>query len=498
VAADFSLVHLLAAAGRHLLFDGATGALVALTSEDYGAWRGWLASNPAPEDRSAAALKAGGPPHVAELCESGLFNTPAYPGGRDGQLQSLCLNVAHACNLACRYCFASRGGYESGDKTLMSAEIARRGVDFLLAHARPGAAVSVDFFGGEPLLAWDTVVETVGYGRGRARETGTGIEFTITTNGTLVDLARARFLAAEMSTVIVSLDGRPRVHDSMRPYASGGPSYGSALAGAELLAQAIREADIKTTGRTGPTSLAKPAKTMPPESGRMWVRGTFTAQNPDFWRDAEHLVEQGFTQISIEPVTGGAGAPWAIGPSQLPGIKSSYERLAQMAIEGRLRFFHFELNRQRPACAAKRFSGCGAGVHYACVSPGGSIYPCHQFDGMQEYKLGTVGSPGASPGVQGAGPGVKGTGPGFDGAAASRPLLPDPRFAGCHVGTMPACRRCWAQLHCGGGCRHAAATAGGGLYSPPDFCCTLLRLRLEAALGIAAAAATRRPGRSPA
>lgn len=466
MSSDLSLVHLFRMSGRCLLADGATGGLVCLTESEYRRWQDELAVT------GAAGIRARGLPQLTELAERGFFRTPAYPDGPlpGGGLHSLCLNVSHACDLACTYCFAAQGGYGDGEKRVMDRRTARLAVDLALSRCPPGRTLSVDFFGGEPLLAWDTVVETVAYGRERAALRGSRIEFTLTTNGVGVSPDRAVFLAREMSTLIVSLDGRPGVHNRMRPTARGAPSYGRALAGARMLAEALRSADGGgAQGGPGAGSCpddapAAAASTMPRGSGRLWVRGTFTRLNLDFWRDAVHLWDLGFDQVSLEPATGGSGARWGLMEADLPAVRASYVSLIAAARECGGRFYHFELCADRPACGVKRLLGCGAGVTYACVSPSGSVYPCHQFDGIDAFRLGSVER-------QGAG---------------GEPELPDPRFAASHVGAKEACRQCWAQLYCGGGCHYRALVAGGDLRRPDPLSCDLVRLRLEAALAFAA------------
>jgi len=454
-----------------LLLDGATGGLARLTRDEYRDWEGWLGRQGTDRGPAGAAPGTLGPPRLSELTDQGFFRTLDYPEGLlpSSGLHSLCLNVSHACELACRYCFAGQGAYGGRERSLMDPGTARRAVDFLLSRCSPRRTLSIDFFGGEPLLAWETVVETVRYGRSLAASCGIGLEFTLTTNGVGVTPERAGFLAREMSTIIVSLDGRPDVHNRMRPAAGGAPSYERALAGAVMLAEACGEYGLAGGRGAGPAA-TRPgaAATMPAGSGRLWVRGTFTRYNLDFWRDAEHLWNLGFGQVSIEPVTGAADAAWGIREADLPCIRSSYLRLLDVVSSGRRRFYHFELSFDRPACAVKRLTGCGAGISYACVSPSGSIYPCHQFDGMAAFRLGSLdGTP--------------------DGP---EPAIPDARFARLHVGVKTPCRSCWAQLYCGGGCHYRALEEGGGLANPDPLACRLLRIRLEAALALAALKST--------
>lgn len=471
---DLSLAHLFRRAGQAFLFDGATGALARLDEPAYAAWGRFLQAGgvAATDNASGGDHGSGGcePPGYAKMAGAGMFRRPPYPAGPlpTPGLHSLCLNVAHACNLDCVYCFAAGGAYAGGTTGLMTVGTARAAIDFLLANATPGRALSIDFFGGEPLLAWDVVEETVSYASSRAETQGNRIRFSITTNATLVDSHRARFIARHMSSVIVSLDGRPGVHDAARPMLGGAAgSYRVSAAGARAISEAL-------TSEPRP-----PGPDMPGGTDRIWVRGTYTRYNCDFWRDVEHLAAEGFSQISMEPVIAGADAPYALDHAQLPGIGESYDRVLDLCAAGKVRFFHFELNPDRPACAAKRFGGCGAGLGYVCVAPGGAVYPCHQFAGEGEFELLRLGLGGGPDGADEDGPA---------GSSGCRPPAPsykaDARLAGAHVGSKDNCRGCWAQLHCGGGCHYTAWRYGGSLHEPHRLGCELLRLRLEHALAL--------------
>jgi uncharacterized protein len=345
----------------------------------------------------------------------------------------------------------------------MTPGTANAAVDFLLANATPGRALSVDFFGGEPLLAWDVVEQTVAYATSHAETNGNGnrIRFSITTNATLVDPEMARFIARHMSSVIVSLDGRPRVHDAARPALGGrGGGAGGSAAGSAAASYEISAAGARAIADALAREPLPPGPDMPGGTDRLWIRGTYTRHNRDFWRDVEYLAAEGWHQISLEPVIAAVDAPYGLARAHLTEIAESYDRVLEMCAGGKVRFFHFELNPDRPACAAKRFGGCGAGLGYVCVAPGGAVYPCHQFAGQSEFELLSLGK------------------------AASTRFEPDSRLAAAHVGAKGHCRRCWAQLHCGGGCHYTAWRLGGSLLKPHDMGCDLLRLRLEHALAL--------------
>lgn len=460
---DLPLAHLFRRAGRAFLFDGAGGGLARVGDDESACWEVFLSRSSRVQARACGGGgdRAGGaaplPPGFERLAAAGFFRRPPFPAGPlpAPGLHSLCLNVAHACNLACTYCFAGGGAYSGGTRGLMTAGMAAAAVDFLLANARPGRALSVDFFGGEPLLAWDVVERTVAYATAQGEAQGNPMRFSLTTNATLVDDDRARFIAERMSSVIVSLDGRPEVHDRMRPGLCGEGSYDASMAGARAISAALAAAP------------RPPGLDMPAETGRLWVRGTYTRHNRDFWRDVEHLAAEGFSQISLEPVLAPPDAPYALSEADLPALDESYGRVLGLAAGGGgVRFFHFELNTGRSACIEKRFGGCGAGLGYVCVSPSGQVYPCHQFDGESEFELLSLSSGGSA-----------GGGPVFDAQE---------RFATAHIGSKDACRSCWAQLHCGGGCHYTAWRYGGNLHTPYGLGCELLKLRLEHALALSA------------
>ena len=459
---DPSLAHIFECRGQHLLLDGATGALVRLAAAAAPAWRDWLTNTPA----GGGTARSEGPPGWDEPVAAGLFQPPTYPVDAAvlQGLHSLCLNVAHACDLQCAYCFAAGGAYGGARAALMSPATARQAIDYLLANAPAGRTVNVDFFGGEPLLAWDTVEATVRYAGRRAASRGMGIHFTLTTNGVALTAAQARFCAEHMATVIVSLDGRPATHDRLRRTPDGGGSYQRALAGAGLMWEAFADRPPATAGDK--TLSDRPDR--PLGSSPVWVRGTYTAHNLDFSRDVTHLAQMGFNQISMEPVSAAAGDAHALRPEHLPALREAYAEVAALVAAGGARLFHYELNQTQPACRPKRYLGCAAGAGYACVNPHGEIYACHQFDGCAEFGQGAVATP----------------------AAAYAPCEP---LAASHVGAKAACRACWAQLYCGGGCHYAAWRYGGGLTQPHALSCEITRMRLEFALALAAEQRPRLP-----
>jgi len=359
------------------------------------------------------------------------------------QVKALCLNVAHHCNLACRYCFA--GAPETGEQ-LMTPEVARRAVDFLVTRSGGRRHVEIDFFGGEPLLNFPVIAETVAYARTRAAAAGKEVGFTVTTNGLLLTPEVRRFLLANRVNVVLSLDGRPEVHDRLRCTAGGRGSYRTVL-------PRIRQFVSDWEAWDGPR-------------GYYYLRGTFTRHNLDFADDFRYLVGLGFTNISLEPVVALPDADYALREEDLPRVHREYERLADIYLElvrenAAVRFFHFELDLDEGSCLPKRLSGCGAGHAYLAVDAGGDLYPCHQFIGRREFVLGSV----------------------FAGELRSD-LVESFRHA--HVYSKEGCTDCWAKFLCSGGCHAHAVLESGSLLRPSRLGCATMRSRLQAALYVQA------------
>jgi len=351
-------------------------------------------------------------------------------------LKSLCLNVAHDCNLRCKYCFAGKGAF-GGERGLMSSEVGKAAIDLLMQLSGPRQNCEADFFGGEPLLNWNVVKELVSYGKEQAAEYGKQLQFTLTTNGLLLDDEKLAFINEENMGLILSIDGRPEVHDRMRPDLGGSGSHSRVLA-------KIKEA------------VAKKA------DDNWWVRGTYTSWNLDFTQDVKFLVEAGFSNISLEPVV--TDEEYQLREEDLPKIEREYERLAsyylQRQREGKpFSFFHFNFDLAKGPCLAKRLLGCGAGHAYLAVSPRGDLYPCHQFVGQEAYRIGTV----------------------FQGI--EKPELGD-RFRQAHIFNKEKCRSCWAQLYCSGGCHTNALAKNGDLMLPDELGCRIQQKRLECAIVI--------------
>lgn len=358
-------------------------------------------------------------------------------------VKALCLHVAHDCNLACRYCFAEEGEYH-GRRALMSFEIGRKALDFLIRNSGNRRNLEVDFFGGEPLMNWAVVEELVAYGRQLEKIHDKRFRFTVTTNGVLLNDEIQNFINKEMDNVVLSLDGRRSVNDRMRPFRNGTGSYDLILPKFQKLADSR-------------------------EQERYYIRGTFTRHNLDFAEDVKHFAELGFKQISVEPVVGDESDPYAVKEEDLPQIFKEYDRLASYIIESKtagddFNFFHFMIDLEGGPCVAKRLSGCGSGTEYLAVTPWGDFYPCHQFVGQEEFLLGNV----------------------DDGIV--RPECTDD-FRGLNVCTKEKCQSCFAKYYCSGGCTANAYHFQGSIYDTYDIGCAMQKKRVECAIMIKAALA---------
>ncbi len=354
-------------------------------------------------------------------------------------LKALCLHVSHDCNLRCEYCFASSGDYNSGRK-LMSKTVALNAVDYLVAASQDRRNIEIDFFGGEPLMNFDVVKETVAYGRQLEQSTGKHFYFTITTNGTLLDKESIDYINENMDNVVISIDGRKEVHDAARHDRAGRGSYDKLLPLAKEL----------VAGRNGKS---------------YFIRGTFTARNKDFSKDVMHLADMGFKEISVEPVVG-SGNDLYFKKSDLAEILKEYEDLALQYIGrlsggGAFRFYHFNINLYDGPCLFKRVTACGAGYEYLAVSPDGDLYPCHQFVGQDKFVIGNV----------------------FTGIHNNKMC---DEFMGNNILVKDKCKGCWAKLFCSGGCHANAYFSNGDISVPNEISCTLQKKRIECAVMIQA------------
>lgn len=383
---------------------------------------------------------------ILELAEAGVLDsedtfTQYGAVSVPSPIKALCLHVSHDCNLRCAYCFAATGDFGVGRK-LMDAETGKKAIDFLAANSGDRVNLEVDFFGGEPLMSWNAVKEIVTYARSIEKQIGKKFRFTMTTNGMLLDDDKIDYLNEEMSNVVLSIDGRKEVHDRVRPCPNGSGSY-------ERILPMFR----KLVAQRGPKDY--------------YVRGTFTKYNLDFSEDVWHLYEQGFDQISVEPVVAPADMPYALTEAELDTIAAEYEKLAQRMLDnekkgGKFNFFHFSIDLNNGPCAIKRLRGCGSGNDYVAITPEGDIYPCHQFVGIEDYRMGSI----------------------HDGSFNADLKA---KFAAAHVGNKPECRECWAKFYCSGGCNANNFLYEGDILKPHKMSCKLQQKRLECAIMMQAA-----------
>ena len=350
-------------------------------------------------------------------------------------VKAMCLNIAHDCQLRCKYCFASTGDFGKGRK-LMSLETGKHAIDFLLENSGDRPNLELDFFGGEPLMNFKVVKQIVEYARSREKEFNKKFRFTITTNGLLLDDEKIDFINREMSNVVLSIDGRKEVNDYFRVLPNGQGCYDMIMPKYKKLVEGRGDKEY-------------------------YVRGTFTNRNKDFSNDVFALYEAGFDQISVEPVVGDSDE-YALTMNDLPEIFKEYERLADRIIENekngrKFNFFHFMIDLDQGPCAIKRLRGCGCGNDYVAITPDGDIFPCHQFVGIDEYKMGNI---------------DEGT---FDQEMKKE-------FASAHVYSKPECRECWAKFYCSGGCNANNYQYEGDIRKAHKISCELEKKRLECAI----------------
>lgn len=385
-----------------------------------------------------------------ELKEQGmLFTEDAYRDAvidfkkRPTVVKALCLHIAHDCNLACRYCFAEEGEYH-GRRAMMSYEVGKQALDFLIANSGNRRNLEVDFFGGEPLMNWQVVKDLVAYGREQEKIHDKNFRFTLTTNGVLLNDDIMEFANKEMANVVLSIDGRKEVHDFMRPFRKGAGSY-------DLIVPKFRKfAESRN-------------------QDKYYVRGTFTRHNLDFAKDVLHLADLGFKQISVEPVVAPPEADYSLREEDVPVICEQYDLLAKEIIrrskEGNgFNFFHFMIDLTGGPCVYKRLSGCGSGTEYLAVTPWGDLYPCHQFVGEEKFLMGNV----------------------FDGI--TRTDIQE-EFKCCNVYAKKECKDCFARFYCSGGCAANSYNFHGSITDAYDIGCEMQKKRIECAIMIRAALA---------
>ena len=358
-----------------------------------------------------------------------------------GVVKALCLHVAHTCNLNCAYCFASQGKYH-GERAVMSLDVGKRALDFLIDNSGTRRNLEVDFFGGEPLMNWEVVKGLVRYAREREKEVDKRFRFTLTTNGLLIDDDVIDFCNREMHNVVLSLDGRKEIHDKWRVDYAGNGSWERIVPKFQKL--------VKARG-----------------GKNYYMRGTFTHNNPDFLKDIQTMLDLGFTELSMEPVVAAPDDLNALTAEDIPVVMEQYEELAKLMLERERKgkpftFYHYMIDLTGGPCIYKRISGCGSGTEYMAVTPWGDLYPCHQFVGEDAFKLGDI----------------------WHGVTNTEAQT---QFAACNVYAKPECRDCWARLYCSGGCAANAFHATGSVTGVYETGCELFKKRMECAIMMAIA-----------
>lgn len=439
------MVHRFEAGGVKLALDVNSGSIFSVDDLvwdilECGESFGWDKARQVLADKYSDTELEEGLSEVNRLIESEMMYSPFSEGIQshgEPVIKAICLFASGACNLNCRYCFLFEDTPKSRQKTLLDSDVGKAALDFLVSKSGGRRNLEVDFFGGEPLLNLGVVKEVVSYGRMLEKQTGKKFKFTITTNGLLLDDEAIEFINAEFENVVVSIDGRPNIHDAMRKMPDHSGSYDRILDNTRKL--------VSSRG-----------------DGSYYVRGTFTRYNLDFDEDAIHLASLGFKHISIEPVVLVNHTDYSLREEDLPAIFGAYDRLSRKYLDLKSKghgfnFFHFQVDLDRGPCAAKRITGCGAGNEYVAVTPEGDIYPCHQFVGDLSFRMGNV---------------MLDT---FDSSLQNL-------FGENNILAKEDCKKCWARFYCGGGCPANAYHFNGDIAKPYELGCTIEKKRLEYAL----------------
>ena len=385
---------------------------------------------------------------IEELVKEGiLYSEDQYEeiahGSMDDRdyIKAVCLNIIHGCNLRCKYCFADEGEYH-GHKGVMDIDTAKKAIDYVVKRSGPRRNIEIDLFGGEPTMIMDTIKEIIAYAREHEKEWKKNIRFTMTTNATLLNDEMMEFMDKEMGNIILSLDGRKEVNDNVRIKVDGSGSYD------DILPNIKKMIDKRTEGKM------------------YFVRGTFTRANTDFYEDVKAMANEGFREISIEPVVLENGHPLALREEDLPTIFDNYDKLYEemrrRKVEGdEFKFYHFNIDLQGGPCVYKRISGCGAGFEYVAITPQGEVYPCHQFVGKEEYKLGSIWDDT------------------YDAELGKK-------FKKAHIYNKPKCKDCWARFYCSGGCQANNVNFNGDMNIPYEIGCKMQKKRIECAIALKA------------
>ncbi|MHB9940692.1 thioether cross-link-forming SCIFF peptide maturase [Clostridium sporogenes] len=353
-------------------------------------------------------------------------------------IKALCLNIAHDCNLRCKYCFADEGEYK-GKRELMSPEIGKKAIDFVIEKSGPRKNIEVDLFGGEPLMAFSTIKEIVEYAKEQEEKHNKIIRFTMTTNGTLLNKEIMEYLDKNMGNIVLSIDGRKEINDNVRVRVDGSGSY-------DFILPKIKE-----------------MVEMRDKTKQYYARGTFTRENLDFFEDVMHMANNDFDEISIEPVVLPEDHPLSLREKDLPKIFEQYDKLVEEMIkrhkEGKeFKFYHFNIDLQGGPCVYKRISGCGAGHEYVAIAPSGDVYPCHQFVGNEDFKMGNI----------------------MKNFKVREDIAKN--FKKAHIYNKPECKECWARFYCSGGCQANNYNFNKDMNIPYNLGCTMQKKRIECAI----------------
>lgn len=369
-----------------------------------------------------------------------LYEDIAQNDKSESYIKALCLNIIHDCNLKCKYCFADEGEYKGGKRKMMSVEIGKKAIDFVIEKSGPRKNIEVDLFGGEPLMAFNNIKEIVDYAREQEKIHGKNIRFTMTTNATLLNDENMEYLDKNMGNIVLSIDGRKEVNDNVRIRFDGSGSYDAILP------------KIKTM-------VSRRDK-----SKQYYARGTFTRENTDFFEDVMALANEGFDEISIEPVVLPDEHELSLREEDLPTIFEQYDKLYEEMLkrhrEGNdFKFYHFNIDLQGGPCVYKRISGCGAGHEYVAITPDGEVYPCHQFVGNKDFLLGNI----------------------FD---KNMDMELSNKFRKAHIYNKPMCKECWARFYCSGGCQANNFNFNGDMHIPYEIGCKMQKKRIECAIAL--------------
>jgi len=430
---DSTRFHLFSLEGRHVLI-GSNGGLYLLDNETYARLSGKPGPRGVENDDSV----------TRELMEIDRLEGPRHmlSPPRERSLRALCLNITYDCNMRCIYCFTRKR--QQANPGYMDTVTAKKAVDYLLRFSSPQAVLQIDFFGGEPLMNFQVLKEATGYAKKEALRLGRQVKFTVTTNGILLDRAVGDYLNEEGFSVILSIDGPPKVNNAHRPFTDGQPSWSVIFRNIEdfLVSRNYQE---------------------------YYVRGTFTPLSLDLAETARFYISHRMSNFSLEPARGPSGEYWAVTGKDLPRLREEYEKLALYALSCResgipFNFFHFNVYMDSPLCITRRLTGCGAGVEYLSIGTGGEIYPCHQLHDLQEFSMGSV----------------------FDETPGPHFVDLKKRMQESHVYKKKSCTTCWAALYCSGGCHASSYFDSGDILQPDPVGCELQKKRLECALWLIA------------